>query len=136
LRRRTKAAFIVMLAFLLSSIALPYLSSASTQSYSGQVASAELWIGNDTPSGSVFISVNEPAFGTVNATYPGHTVIFDPAATGGPLIAGFQASQKGAQYLIITSTIPDLFNEYTTSSLSGAPMVYSTSDVHIFKVVY
>lgn len=116
----------------ISTLAGLYLTS-SPPPMSTQIAQAMTWIAS-TPSGTRLLAVDDDAFNSVNSTMPGHFVIFDAGATGGPVIAGFIAATRGCEYLIVTDNIPAIFYDFNSTSLSGALLVFTTASIHIFKV--
>jgi hypothetical protein len=145
-----KAALVVVILVVLglSAIAGAVLSDPNQDitkppAYMLEVNLAISWFGVHTPAHSILLSITEPAFASVNKTYPDHEAIFDPWATESPFTAAFVAQSKGAHYLAVTnlvdngSTYAENFpwRTFNSTTLSGASLVYSNHDVKIYCLV-
>jgi hypothetical protein len=144
----TKAAFVAILfvcllvvgswgtTMLSDSFTLPQ-TNAQAQN---DVYQAILWIGNNTPPGSSYLSVSDWRF-TYTSLMIGRNSIYQFEST--PANAISAAKVDGAGYIIVTNVvtvsllpIPSLFpwNNFPSSSNSNLTLVYTNSDVRIYQL--
>lgn len=135
-RRAVYAGFIFFAVLTGAIVAVLGNATTSYQPYPQQISEALTWMAS-TPNGTGFVSVDDSSFASLNFSYPGdHWVYYNPYDTAGPFTASFDAASRHAHYLIVTSNLPSVFEEFTSSSLDGAPLVWSSADIHIFEVGY
>lgn len=104
-----------------------------------EVYNAMYWLRDNTPINSTYLSVSDWRF-TYSSLFFGRTTVF--YYTSNPVEALSVATQKGAQYIIVTYFVtlqlPAGSNFYpwnTIQQSANLSLVYSTDDVRIFKVL-
>lgn len=138
----TVSALGLILGLIFAGIVLAGPASLSLD-YRGNVNVAIEWFGTNTPANSSILSITDPAFGSINQSYPGHSGFYDLWASESPYTATFTALEDGAHYLAVTN-LQDNGSSYATNfawrnfnstTLEGAALVYSDKDTHIFCLV-
>jgi hypothetical protein len=144
MKHKMRYGFVIM-GFLLigSMVASLGGNQAENYPYPQAVQVAMQWIGANTPTGSLSIAVNEQLFSSMNATYPGHDVVYKPFDSESPVTASYDAVYRSATYLIVTDLQGEgysaaenyAWNQFTGQNLNGAALVYSNDYVHVFEVI-